>query len=194
MDNTTVLLAGTSFGIAVGTIVYFCKHKDVFKKSLINGTSKKRSPKGFPDTTIGEEDSIYMKYADDECKGNDDRLLEMFESIMQKMKFKEVNIEKISKREKVFEFKLKYGDTIRILSSINNGKNKNKNGKLFSRKTFKVGLVDKLGEYVVSDFFPKLGVVDHSKGTMGAAIDKLMERIADICEEMQDEYQRLDEE
>ena len=103
------------------------------------------------------------------------------------MSFREVEVKKISQREKVFDFELEHGDRIRILSSIANGNGKSKS--VFSRKSIKIGLVDKDGEYVNHDQFPKLVAVDHSKSTVGNFINNLMERIENISQEMQDEYQ-----
>ena len=50
--------------------------------------------------------------------------------------------------------------------------------------------MDKDGEYVDHDQFPSQVLLTPT-GTMGEVIDKLMERIENICDEMEDEY--LDE-
>ena len=104
---------------------------------------------------------------------------------LKKWGFEEVDIGKASQREKVFEFRLRYGDAIRVLTAISNSSKQNK---IFCRKSFKVGFVDKDGEYFVHSQFPKLAIVDNSRGNIGKIMDNLVARIRKICEEMEDQY------
>ena len=53
--------------------------------------------------------------------------------------------------------------------------------------------MDNNDKYVEHDHFPPLSIVDHSKKTIGCIIDKLMDKIQNICDEMKDEYDGIEE-
>merc|ERR1712096_380254 len=72
-----------------------------------------------------EDDPSYIEHNETKCTGSDNQHLmaQLLQSTLENMLFREVEVKKISQREKVFEFELKQGDRIRILSSIATGKN-----------------------------------------------------------------------
>ena len=130
-NNIFSIWTAATLGIVVGSGLCVVNKLQRSQQSM-TAQGKSNGCNGFPNTQTVENDSFYIKNSDKKCgEDSDKQLSALVERTLNAMSFKEVEIEKISKREKVFEFGLKYGYKIRILSSISNGKNKSKKNNIF---------------------------------------------------------------
>lgn len=187
-------IAGVAIGIGFHYSMQYYKKRKLSAQSSIQMDQEKE----MPNTAITIRHPAYIESRNLGFGAKDgQKVAKALQEILIGMGFEEGGYWKQKNdREKVFLFTMEYGDQIVIHSSISkDGKGKNKKNP-FIRKTIKIGIIDKMGDYVedleLQDMkFPKLSSISHSRATLHTLLQKLNDKIRKVSCAMLKKYREM---